>query len=171
MRFYSTLPDTFANNFKMNVGLLPSDAIIADRAFNTAAVADATLGCALRCGHLAAVTQSSPYGCCEARIRHISMDSRPQPCLSSDSELTTAVHSGRYKAVESSAYDTRAPERQTIAMTRLNAAGQRLCGEAVEITLSNLRSGDPTATSGSGSNQFCTSELYRQVLAPALPYS
>jgi len=44
MRFYSTLPDTFANSFKMNVGMLPSDAIIADRAFNTAAVADATLG-------------------------------------------------------------------------------------------------------------------------------
>ena len=46
MRFYSTLPDTLANTFRMNVGLLPSDAIIADRAFNTAAVADATLGCA-----------------------------------------------------------------------------------------------------------------------------
>ena len=44
MRFYSTLPDTFANSFKMNVGMLPSDAIIADRAYNTAAVADATLG-------------------------------------------------------------------------------------------------------------------------------
>jgi hypothetical protein len=46
MRFYSTLPDTFANSFKMNVGMLPNDAIIADRAYNTAAVADATLGCA-----------------------------------------------------------------------------------------------------------------------------
>lgn len=44
LRFYSTLPDTFENNFKMNVGILPSDAIIADRAWNTAAVADATLG-------------------------------------------------------------------------------------------------------------------------------
>ena len=47
MRFYSTLPDTLANTFRMNVGLLPSDAVIADRAFNTAAVADATLGCGL----------------------------------------------------------------------------------------------------------------------------
>lgn len=44
LRFYSTLPDTFENQFKMNVGILPSDAIIADRAWNTAAVADATLG-------------------------------------------------------------------------------------------------------------------------------
>lgn len=45
LHFYSTLPDTFENQFKMNVGILPSDAIIADRAWNTAAVADATLGC------------------------------------------------------------------------------------------------------------------------------
>ena len=63
--------------------------------------------------------------------------------------------------MESSAYDTRAPERQTITMTRLNAAGQRLGGEAVEITLSNLR-GDPAAGDSMDSNQFCTSELYRQ---------
>ena len=47
LRFYSTLPDTFENQVKMNIGLLPSDAVIADRAWNTAAVADATLGCVL----------------------------------------------------------------------------------------------------------------------------
>ena len=40
--------------------------------------------------------------------------------------------------MESSSFDTRAPERQSITMTRLNTAGQRLGGEAVEITLSNL---------------------------------
>ena len=30
-RFYSTLPDTFENSFRMNVGQMPQDAIIADR--------------------------------------------------------------------------------------------------------------------------------------------
>ncbi len=74
-----------------------------------------------------------------------------------------AVHSSRYKAVESSTYDTRAPERQSITMTRLNAAGQRLGGEAVEITLSNLRGCGPAEIDSNSRDQFCTSELYRQV--------
>ncbi len=81
-----------------------------------------------------------------------------------DAMSINAVHSSRYKAVESSSYDTRAPERQSITMTRLNAAGQWLGGEAVEITLSNLRGCGPAETDSDGSsNQFCTSELYRQV--------
>ena len=37
-RFYSTLPDTLRNNLAVNLGLLPSDAIIADRAFNVASL-------------------------------------------------------------------------------------------------------------------------------------
>ena len=78
-------------------------------------------------------------------------------------DLSVAAQLCRYKAVEASSYDTRAPERQTITMTRLNAAGQRLGGEVVDITLSNLRGCGPEETSSSGSNQFCTSELYRQV--------
>ena len=72
--------------------------------------------------------------------------------------------------MESSSYDTRAPERQSITMTRLNAAGQRLGGEAVEITLSNLRGCGPAEpNSDAGSDQFCTSELYRQVCRARSP--
>lgn len=40
-RFYSTLPDTFQNSFRMNVGQMPEDAIIADRAYNVAQAANA----------------------------------------------------------------------------------------------------------------------------------
>ncbi|KAI8464780.1 MAG: hypothetical protein J3K34DRAFT_439122 [Monoraphidium minutum] len=43
-RFFSTLPDTFANNARVNLGLLPEDAVIADRAFNARASANAYLG-------------------------------------------------------------------------------------------------------------------------------
>ena len=65
--------------------------------------------------------------------------------------------------MESSTYDTRAPERQTVTMTRLNAAGQRLGAEVVDIELSNLRGGALPETSSEVGNTFCTSELYRQV--------
>lgn len=41
-RFYSTLPDTAANNFRVALGALPQDAIVADRAFNCASLANAT---------------------------------------------------------------------------------------------------------------------------------
>jgi hypothetical protein len=41
-RFYSTLPDTAANNFRVALGALPQDAIMADRAFNCASLANAT---------------------------------------------------------------------------------------------------------------------------------
>eukprot|EP00891_Asterochloris_glomerata_P007173 jgi/Astpho2/7173/fgenesh1_pg.00113_%23_16_t len=43
-RWYSTLPDTFANNLKVQVGILPNDAIIADTAFNTKACLNALAG-------------------------------------------------------------------------------------------------------------------------------
>ena len=74
-------------------------------------------------------------------------------------------HCGRrYKAVESSEYDTRAPEKQSIAFIRLSPLGARVGTEAVEIQLSNLRG--VALTEGEGlveGNTFCTSELYRQV--------
>ena len=65
--------------------------------------------------------------------------------------------------MEASSYDTRAPERLTVTMTRLNSAGQRLGAEVVEIELSNLRSGVQPETSSATADTFCTSELYRQV--------
>ncbi|KAK9812649.1 hypothetical protein WJX72_001250 [[Myrmecia] bisecta] len=43
-RYFSTLPDTFANNLKVNLGILPNDAVIPDRAFNTKSNTDAFLG-------------------------------------------------------------------------------------------------------------------------------
>lgn len=52
-RFYSTLPDTFANQFKMNVGQMPEDATVADRAFNITQAANAHGGCAVACSLLA----------------------------------------------------------------------------------------------------------------------
>lgn len=51
-RFYSTLPDTFQNSFRMNVGQMPEDAIIADRAYNVAQAANAHGGCADICTKL-----------------------------------------------------------------------------------------------------------------------
>jgi hypothetical protein len=42
-RFYSTLPDTRENAVRVALGLLPRDAVLADRAFNAASLADATL--------------------------------------------------------------------------------------------------------------------------------
>ena len=46
-RFYSTLPDTFDNQLKMNLGQVPQDATVADRAFNVAQAANAHGGCAI----------------------------------------------------------------------------------------------------------------------------
>jgi hypothetical protein len=44
-RYFSTLPDTFDNNLRMQLGLgMPRDAIIADRAYNSAQSTDAFLG-------------------------------------------------------------------------------------------------------------------------------
>ncbi len=43
-RFYSTLPDTFSNNLRVNLGFLPEDAIISDRKFNVKSSSNAYLG-------------------------------------------------------------------------------------------------------------------------------
>jgi len=43
-RYYSTLPDTFSNNARVQLGFMPEDAIIADRAFNAREAANAYLG-------------------------------------------------------------------------------------------------------------------------------
>ncbi|GBG00009.1 hypothetical protein Rsub_12787 [Raphidocelis subcapitata] len=43
-RYYSTLPDTLANRTRVNLGFLPQDAIIPDRAFNARAAGDGYLG-------------------------------------------------------------------------------------------------------------------------------
>jgi len=45
-RFYSTLPDTASNSFRVALGALPQDAIMADRAFNCASLANATAAAA-----------------------------------------------------------------------------------------------------------------------------
>ncbi len=45
-RFYSTLPDTLNNTFRMNIGQMPEDATVADRAFNVTQAANAHGGCA-----------------------------------------------------------------------------------------------------------------------------
>ncbi|GAQ79771.1 hypothetical protein KFL_000380040 [Klebsormidium nitens] len=43
-RFYSTLPDTWANKLRVTAGQLPESAIIADRAFNAKSLMEASLG-------------------------------------------------------------------------------------------------------------------------------
>ena len=45
-RFYSTLPDSASNSFRVALGALPQDAIMADRAFNCASLANATAAAA-----------------------------------------------------------------------------------------------------------------------------
>ncbi len=45
-RFYSTLPDTRENGLRVALGLLPRDAIIADRAFNTESLTNASIAAA-----------------------------------------------------------------------------------------------------------------------------
>lgn len=44
-RFYSTLPDSFANALRVNLGVVPQQRVIADRAFNRASQTNAVLGC------------------------------------------------------------------------------------------------------------------------------
>lgn len=44
-RFYSTLPDSFANALRVNLGAVPQQKVIADRAFNRANYTNAVLGC------------------------------------------------------------------------------------------------------------------------------
>ena len=44
LRFFSTLPDTFANQLRVAAGALPRDAVVADRAYNARAAANAYLG-------------------------------------------------------------------------------------------------------------------------------
>jgi len=44
LKFYSTLPDTLANTIRMNLGQVPEDTVVADRAFNLASVANAAAG-------------------------------------------------------------------------------------------------------------------------------
>ncbi|MEW5302499.1 MAG: hypothetical protein WDW36_005279 [Sanguina aurantia] len=44
MRLFSTLPDTWDNNVRVTLGLLPHDAVVLDRGFNTAQTTNAYLG-------------------------------------------------------------------------------------------------------------------------------
>ncbi|KAJ9532740.1 hypothetical protein QJQ45_010830 [Haematococcus lacustris] len=43
-RWFSTLPDTWDNTVRVQLGLLPTDAIVPDRAYNTRELSNATLG-------------------------------------------------------------------------------------------------------------------------------
>lgn len=43
-RFYSTLPDSFANTLRVNLGVMPQQKVIADRAYNRLAYTNAVLG-------------------------------------------------------------------------------------------------------------------------------
>lgn len=46
VRFFSTLPDTAANALRVNLGAVPQQKVIADKAFNRASYTNAVLGCA-----------------------------------------------------------------------------------------------------------------------------
>jgi hypothetical protein len=67
-RFYSTLPDSRENALRVALGLLPRDAIMADRAFNTRSLTDATLAASVR-----------PGGPPAARVASVEYDPRDAP--------------------------------------------------------------------------------------------
>mmetsp|Transcript_7017 Transcript_7017/g.11933 ORF Transcript_7017/g.11933 Transcript_7017/m.11933 type:complete len:421 (+) Transcript_7017:308-1570(+) len=76
-RFYSTLPDTLSNQFKFAVGMLPSDAIIADRAFNLEQATDAALGYAGAVANISYDTRAPDKLTVE--YARLSPDMRPLP--------------------------------------------------------------------------------------------